>query len=261
VISPRPKALATLLAAVPLALLAAFPAQGETRLDLRFLPSYFGGEFGTGIRIHILQVPSILVVNREKHEFRLTLPYVSIAASRPVTWLGDQVIERGPGGSATESGPGDVVLEDEYFFVEGTRSRPWVSALVRVKLPTADKARGLGSGEPDGGAGLGLIKPLGKRWDLLGQTQYVVRGDPPGTDFRNTLRFSVGFQKRLSGSTSANLFYDRRQSVVTGRPDLADLSLGCDHSFARKLTLRTAAYLGLSDTAEDYGFLAGISVH
>ena len=119
--SPRSKALATFLAAVPLALLAASPARGETRLDLRFLPSYFGGEFGTGIRIHILLVPSILVVNREKHEFRLTVPYVSITASRPVTYLGDQVIERGPGGSNTESGPGDGPVA-----ARGARPRPTV---------------------------------------------------------------------------------------------------------------------------------------
>jgi hypothetical protein len=242
-------------------LLLSSPASAETRMDLLFMPSYFSGEFGTGIETHILSLPSTLVVTRGKHEFRLSVPYLSITAAEPVIYLGDQVIARGTGGRLTESGPGDVVLQDEYFFVEGSRSQPWISVLLRVKIPTADESRGLGSGEPDGGAGFGLIQPVGKRWALLGETQYVVRGDPPGTDLRDTLWLSIGLQRRLSGSTSANLFYERRQSVVPGRPDLADLSLGCDHSFARKLTLRTAAYLGLSETAEDYGFSAGISLH
>jgi hypothetical protein len=248
-------------AAVPLALLFFSPAGAETRSDLRFLVSYFSGDFGTGIATHIIFVPAILVVTHEKHEFRLTVPYLSVTTSEPVTFLGDQVIGRGKGGRTTESGPGDVVLQDEYFFVEGGRARPWLSALVRVKLPTADESRGLGTGEPDAGAGLGLIQPLGERWSLLGQTQYVLRGDPPDTNLRNTLWLSIGLQRRLSGSTSANLFYERRQSVVPGRPDLSDLSLGCDHSFARKLTLRAVAYLGLSDTAEDYGVSAGFSLH
>ncbi len=251
----------TARAAVPLALLFFCPARAETRSDLRFIVSYFSGDFGTGIDTHIIYVPTILVVTHEKHEFRLTMPYLSVTSSEPVTFNGDAVIERGQGGRTTESGPGDVMLQDEYFFVEGSRSRPWVSALVRVKLPTADDERGLGTGEPDVGAGFGLIQPLGERWSLLGSTQYVWRGDPPDTDFRNTLWLSFGLQRRLSGSTSANLSFERRQSVLPGRPDLSDLSLGCDHSFARKLTLRTAAYLGLSDTAEDYGVSAGFSLH
>jgi outer membrane putative beta-barrel porin/alpha-amylase len=259
--SGQSRAGATVLTGLSLALFLSSPAGAETRSDLRFLISYFSGDFGTGIQTHIIYVPWILVVTHEKHEFRLTVPYLSVTTSEPVTFVGDQVIGRGPGGSMTESGPGDVVLQDEYFFVEGGRARPWVSVLLRAKLPTADESRGLGTGEPDGGAGFGLIQPLGKWWDLLAQTQYVVRGDPPGSDFRNTLWLSIGIQRRLSGSTSANLFYERRQSVLPGLPDLEDLSLGCDHSFARKLSLRAAAYLGLSETAEDYGISAGISLH
>jgi hypothetical protein len=249
--------LAAVLAIVPLST----TARAETRSDLRFPISYFSGDYGTGIETNILSVSSILVVTHRKHEFRLTIPYLSITSAQPVTFLGDQVIVRGPGGHATESGPGDVRLQDEYFFVEGGRSRPWLSALLTVKIPTADDSRGLGSGEPDGGAGLGLIQPLGKWWELLGQTQYVVRGDPPGGDLRDTLWLSIGFQRRFSSSTSAALLYERRQSVLPGRPDLEDLSLGCDHSFARKLSLRAGAYLGLSETSEDYGVSAGISLH
>ena len=236
------------------------PARAETRMDLLFLPSYFSGEFGTETETHILSLTSSLVVSRGKHEFWLNLPYLSVTAESPVTFLGDQVIERGPGGRTTESGPGDVVLQDEYTFVEGSGSGPSVSVILRVKLPTADETRGLGSGEPDGGLGFGLSQPLGTRWALFGQTQYVVRGDPPGTDLRDTFLASIGFQRRLSDSTSARLSYAWLQSVISGRSALADISLGCDHSFARKLTLRTVAYFGLSETAEDYGFLAGISL-
>jgi outer membrane putative beta-barrel porin/alpha-amylase len=242
------------------ALLLSFPARAETRLDLRFIPSYFSGEFATGFETHILSLASTLVVERGKHEFRLDVPYVSITADGLVTFLGDQVIERGPGGRTTESGPGDLMLQDEYSFVEGSRSAPTVSAIIKFKVPTADESRGLGSGEPDGGLGFGLSQPLGTRWAMLGQTQYMVRGDPPGTDLKDTFAVSIGFQRRVSDSTSAMLSYKWLQSVISGRSALADISLGCDHSFARKLTLRTTAYYGLSETAEDYGFAAGISL-
>lgn len=242
------------------ALLFCFPARAETRLDLRFIPSYFSGEFATGFETHILSLASTPVVERGKHEFRLDVPYVSITADGQVTFLGDQVIERGPAGRTTESGPGDVTVQDEYSFIEGSRSAPTVSAILRIKIPTADESRGLGSGEPDGTLGFGLSQPLGTRWALLGRTQYVVRGDPPGTDLKDTFAISIGFQRRVSDSTSVGLSYRWLQSVVPGRSALADVSLGCDHGFARKLTLITTAYFGLSETAEDYGISAGISL-
>ncbi|HKB08535.1 MAG TPA: transporter, partial [Candidatus Polarisedimenticolia bacterium] len=188
-------------------LLLSIPARAETRMDLEFMPSYFSGEFGTGSETHILALTSTLIVTHGRHEFRLNVPYLSITAEAPVTFLGDQVIERGPGGHTTESGPGDVVLMDEYSFHEGSGGGPSVSAILRVKLPTADDGRGLGSGEPDGTLGFGLSQPLGTRWALLGRTEYVVRGDPPGTDLRDTLGVSIDFQRRVSDSTSARLSY------------------------------------------------------
>jgi hypothetical protein len=104
-----------------------------------------------------------------------------------------------PGGSTSQAGFGDVMAQDEVFFVQGTARRPWVSSVLRVKFPTADKTQGLTSGAYDYGAGVGLIQPVGRAWYVLGTFQYVMRGDPPGIDFSNT----PGSPSARSGASGA----------------------------------------------------------
>ncbi len=254
----RRRALALLLA-----LFAFAPARAETRTDFRILPAYFKGDFGTGIDTEIAYLPFIVTVGTERQEFRLTVPFLSITTSEPVTFAGGEIIARGPSaaaaGSTQQSGPGDVVLQEEYFFVRGGARRPWISGLAMLKLPTADDTKGLGTGEADYGPGVAIIQPVGAHLSLLGEARYIVRGDPPGIDYRNTLWLSAGVQARRSKTSSVSLLYDDRQSVLSGRQNLRDLSLGYDRLLSAGAKLRLALYTGLSRTAEDYGFSAGVS--
>jgi len=252
------------LATLPLFFLSALApparaAEAETRIDFRILPAYFSGDYGTGIDTSITYVPLIVVVSSRRQELRVTVPYLSIHTSQPVLYLNGEVIPAAAGGSTSESGLGDVVVQDEAFILQGTSRRPWVSGILRIKFPTADRTKGLGSGETDYGGGVGVIQPLGPGWNLIGAWQYIVRGDPPGIDFRNTSWLTAGVQWRRSERSSWNAFYDRRQSVIEGNADLADVSLGYDRVLSPGTTLRTTAYAGLSGTAERFGIGAGFS--
>jgi hypothetical protein len=244
-----------------LSLCSVLPARAETRTEIRLLASYQSGEFATPANVGISSLTAVFAVISERHELTLSMPYLSISSDEPVTFAGDQVIERAGGGERTESGPGDFRVEEEYFVTVGGGARPWVSALFQLKLPVADESKGLGSGETDAGGGVGLTQPLGDRWHLLGRARYIVRGDPPGDDYRNTLHLSLGLQRRLSDDGSASLLYERRQSVLRDRSDLTELYLGYDRGLARRVNLRAGIAVGLSDTAADYGFTMGFSVH
>ena len=234
-------------------------AEAETRIDFRILPAYFSGDYGTGIDTSITYVPLIVVVSSRRQVFRLTVPYLSIHTNQPVVYLNGEVIPAPAGGSTSESGLGDVVAQDEVFILQGSARRPWISGILRVKFPTADETKGLGSGETDYGGGVGVIQPLGPGWNFIGAWQYVVRGDPPGIDFRNTSWVTAGVQWRRSERSSWNAFYEDRQSVIEGNDDLADVSLGYDRVLSPGITLRSTAYAGLSSTAERFGFSAGFS--
>jgi hypothetical protein len=234
-------------------------AVAQTRADLRILPSYLSGDFGTGVDSDITYVPFIVAVRGQRQDFRLTVPWLSIRTSEPITFVGGDVIRRDTGGVTEASGPGDIVAEHEVYFVRGGAGRPWVSGGVRVKFPIADESRGLGTGEYDYGPTAAIIQPLGATWHLLGEVRYVVRGDPPGIDYRNTWWLAGGFQKRLAEGTHLSVILDNRQSVLRGRDTIRDLTLGFDRRLTPAVGLRSAAYVGLSETAEDFGLAVGLA--
>ena len=240
-------------------------ASAAPRFGAQILPAYFTGDFGSGVETRILYVPLILGLSSERHDLRITIPYLSIRAEEPLTFVGGDVIGRGPravaAGPSTESGIGDVILKEEFYLAmgDGVR-RPWVSVMGRVKVPTADEKRGLGTGELDYSPGVGLIQPLGSRWSLLAAMEYVIRGDPPDTELRNTLWGSAGVQVRPARVASIYLFYDHRQSVLSGREAIQELTLGYDHRVSDTVAFRSAIYYGLSDSAEDFGLSLGIAM-
>lgn len=251
------------LLAVCLALLTRGEAAAAARFSGQLLPSYFAGDYGSGSDTDIYYVPLILGVATQRQEFKATFPWLSIRTEEPVTFVGGDIINRPSSsmGETTESGIGDIVLKEEVYLMMGDAShRPWISGIARVKLPTADETRGLGTGEADYGAGVGYIQPLGPKWSLLAELQYVVRGDPPGYDLKNTLWVDAGVQYAPTPGASLYLLVDSRQSVIRGRKDLRDLSLGYSHHLTKVLSFESAVYRGLSSTAEDYGLMLGLKV-
>jgi hypothetical protein len=235
-------------------------------VDVRFLPAYFSGDYGSGIQTEITYLPFILVASGGRQEFRLTVPFISIRSDQPVTFTGGEIVPGNPGGkggsgAVTESGLGDVIAQDEYDLLQGGAWKPWVSALAWVKIPTADDRRGLGTGEFDYGPGAALTQPIGGGLSLMADARYIVHGTPAGSssDYRRTWWVSGGLHFRSSARTSVYAFYDDRQSVLQGVEDLRDLSVGFDRRLESGAVLRAAWYQGLSRTAEDYGLSFGVS--
>jgi hypothetical protein len=246
------------LALLP-ALLVFSPSQAESRAEIRLIPTYLSGDFGTGVESDITYVPLILTIRTARQDFRATLPWLSIRSSEPLTIARGEVLCRGAAGRTAVSGPGDVILEDDYFFLRGGGRRPWISGGLRIKIPTASDFDCLGTGEFDFGPQAAILQPVGERWFLIAEARYVIRGDPPGIDYRNTGWVSGGVQRRVGERSYVSLIVESRRSAIRGRESLRDLTLGFDRRLSPAVTFRSAAFAGLSDTAEDFGFSAGLS--
>jgi hypothetical protein len=78
-------------------------------------------------------------------------------------------------------------------------------------------------------------------------------------EFRDTLWVSAGAQARPSPVHAVSIFFESRQSAVSGRETARDLSLQWDRRLGGSFTLRSALYAGLSETAEDWGAALGLS--
>ncbi len=93
-----------------------------------------------------------------------------------------------------ETGFGDVKLGVKYKFLDDYRGQGVGLAIkALVKLPTADEAKGLGTGKASFGADLVLSKNIAYKLDLHGSVGYRANGDPDQVDIGNAFRWGVGF--------------------------------------------------------------------
>lgn len=236
------------------------PARRFTaELDAFVLSGEFGGEETTDI----LYVPLILRSWGARHEFSVVIPYLSIEGPAGVVGgerSGVPTSGRPAGEVESRSGPGDVVLRGEYFALAGDgRRRPWISGLLRLKIPTASDAEGLGTGEFDVSAGVSYTQPWGERMATFLDLVRKRVGDPPGTDFRDTTGVVLGVSGRASRAVSLYLVYDREDSIVGGLEDGESLVAGLMLRPAEGWRLSAALFRGLSDTREDSGGMLGLA--
>jgi outer membrane protein OmpA-like peptidoglycan-associated protein len=92
-----------------------------------------------------------------------------------------------------QTGVGDVRLGAKYKFLDDYRGDGVGLALKGVvKLPTADDAKGLGTGKASGAVDLILSKSLNHGADLHGSIGYEVTGDPDKVNIGNAFRWGVG---------------------------------------------------------------------
>jgi hypothetical protein len=118
----------------------------------------------------------------------------------------------GSGQTIKESGLGDVVAGVTIYDVFLSRSVA-LDLVGRVKLGTADRDKGLGTGEQD----FLLRADLYKFFDLftlIGSGGYKLRGDPSDIDLENGFLASIGGSYEISNESSVGLFYDYRESSL-----------------------------------------------
>lgn len=70
----------------------------------------------------------------------------------------------------TQSGIGDILLQGRYYILDEQGLLPTVALLARIKFPTADRDRGLGTGEFDEKFGIQLSKTLTQKSSRVRRT-------------------------------------------------------------------------------------------
>jgi|SRR6267142_1101177 len=259
-----------LLAAVVLVLVAAAPAFAEERqwLSLSSSVNYLVGDYGTDKDTTIVYVPFTLGVSPiDRLWLSLTVPFL-YQSTQDVVLTGGGVASRRqqkgklakPSGSASEAGIGDVLGKVSFVVVREGPGLPEIEPYVKVKFPTADRDRGLGTGEFDETLGVDVSKNL--IGDLYGYLTlaYVFIGDPPGSDLRNSFGWSIGAAYGIAPAVSIFAFLDGATSVAPGQDGPLELRVGGELRLSRMLKLTGSVSRGLSDGSADWGISAGLGL-
>lgn len=158
-------------------------------------------------------------------------------------------------GPLLESGIGDTTVRSRFFLANdegrGT-SRPSITPFVKVKIPTADEQRGLGTGKTDYGFGVELDKDIGPVF-LFGDLGYTVVGKIPALNFRNRPSASFGVGKQVSEAVTVSSMLDWRRAIIAGNTNPAELVGVLSYKANHSVTITPNAFVGLTRGSSDFG--------
>jgi hypothetical protein len=163
------------------------------------------------------------------------------------------------GQNVTTSGLGDIILRGRYYLVEEKDWTPLIAITGRLKLPTAEASRGLGTGKMDEGVGAEVSKRLGDNWITFIDGGFNVIGRPEGLNLRNQWWYDVGggyyFAKNLLGS----VYFEEYRSLVSGAQNIRDVFFGMSYRASSEWRFNGGVAVGLSNGAPDQVFSVGTS--
>jgi len=251
-----------------LAILSAFaffsgPAQAE---DWKAILSatYETGKYGTDTRVDTVYIP--LTIRRyfdDVGALSLTVPYLSQTSTGEVTFINGAVFRTRGAKSATvttESGLGDIIARgDIYALKESSSNLLDITLVGKVKLPTADENKGLGTGKFDETIGVELARSIVPDWTGYFDLYYTFIGKPAGLDLKNTTAFDIGAAYKWSPEMTISGFYAQSTPVVSGVDDLRDLLANVEWKLSNEASLLAGIDIGLSSSSPDIGITGGFS--
>ena len=230
-------------------------APGREHFQLKVGAAYDQGDFGTSETTRAFFVPVTFRYLGERFDVGATASVIYLDTESQVVVV-DGVptpVERQR--RTDEAGFGDVILRGRYYAVDdrGVDSPiPGISPFLKVKVPTADESKGLGTGEWDVGFGVELDKRF-REFFLLGDVSYTFIGDPPGQNFRNRPAASFGIGRSFTPDFAVTALLDWRRALVKGRDDAVELVGLAQWRLSRTLTVTPNAFVGLTDGSPDFG--------
>ena len=229
-----------------------------------FTPNFSSGNYGTGNNTSIVYVPFSMQRLFADGDVSLIIPFVSVTGDGSVTLLSGVPNRQTPLGTIrgtrqTEMGLGDLVLRGRYYVMDEQGWRPTIALTGRVKLPTADESRGLGTGRFDEGMGVEISRSLSKQWTLFLDASYTFIGKPSGLDLRNQWYYGVGTGYALTDVWTLSAFYEQYRAVIQGNQNPQDVLVVLNYGWSPRIGLVAFTQIGLSDGAPAYALSVGVS--
>lgn len=245
---------------------------------------YTSGKFGGTQSTDVWSYGVTLRYERGPYAVRASIPYLQVSGPGNVVPAGQGVVQvcrqsnRGPGNDtgvrctddssgggagsttatrATVSGLGDVTAAFAYNAIDHRASGLLVDLTAKVKLPTADESRGLGTGRTDYALQIDADKPIGP-WSVFGTAGYKWLGDPPGADLRNVFYGALGASYAMTDRATLGLAQDYRQATFAGGAALSETSVFASVRVAPSARLRGYVFKGHTSGGPDWG--GGVSL-
>lgn len=214
---------------------------------------YSRGAYGFATDTEVFSVPATVSYDANSWLFTASVPWLTIKGPAAITGTGGAARPT----AASESGLGDLVAGGTYRFGEvfGPVNLAFTG---RVKLPTADDAKGLGTGETDFYGQLDFYRTF-VATTLFGSVGYRALGDSALYRLEDGLYASVGAHFRVSPETVWTLAGNWGQRIIAGGDPTTDVMLAFNHDWSPQWRCTVYALKGFTDASPDFGTGLAIS--
>jgi hypothetical protein len=234
---------------------------GREHFQLKVGAGYDVGDFGTSDTTHSAYAPVTLRYLGERFEVGVTASLIYLDTESSVVVVDGLPVPSQRQRRTQETGFGDLIFRARYYALDdaGPDSPiPSLTPVVKLKAPTANESKGLGTGEWDGGFALEVDKRF-REFFLLGDVSYTFMGDPPDQSFRDRPGASLGIGRTFTPSLTVIALLDWRRALVRGGRDPLELVGIAQIKIAPTLTLSPYTFVGLTDGSPDFGIGAEVS--
>lgn len=215
---------------------------------------FSSGDYGSDETTEIWYVPVNLSYAQGPWQAKVTVPWIQIKGPGNVVGAGDGgiVIPGGDDEVTTESGIGDIWTSLTYSVEAIPADLLYLDVVGKVKVPTADEDKGLGTGEVDYTLQFDLFKPLGKLTPMF-TLAYKFKGDPDEYDLNDVFYLSGGADYRYSDEMNFGATLDFQEASTDSADDSLEIFSYLSYDLDEQWKLTAYTHIGLSDGSPDAG--------
>ncbi len=252
----------------------------QTKFSVALGAEYSTGKYGTNITTDAVAIPLKLYwYPTDRLDFSLEIPYL-YQSNSVTTPFGTGRFKtakmqqsggvQGPkrNGSSTfastfdvsrsQSGIGDLVLKGGYVVFQEEKFIPEIRPEVYVKVPTADKNKGLGTGEFDGGVGVTLTKWV-DNWNGYFEGVYNLIGKSQDFSLKDFFSYEVGVGYQVTDRFLPSIALKGATNPEDGSEPPFEMRIKALYNVTGKLGVDGYLSKGFNDGTADYGAGAEIS--
>jgi hypothetical protein len=213
------------------------------------------GDYGTGAKVETVSTSVGVAARKGRLRLAAAIPYLRTTAPADVVvsqggLFGTPLLASGSNQTVRSSreGLGDATVQAAYDIPLAGFTASLGGGL---KLPTASRVKGLGTGKVDYAITAQVARPLRGGITPFAALGYTMLGKPDGFLVRNTLSGTAGMRIPLLAGSSAALSYSYEQSASKALADRQSAGVGLGVALRRKLQIGLQGEAGLSRGAPE----------
>jgi predicted porin len=222
----------------------------DGRFSISIGADYSSGDYGASEDTDVWAIPIGLKYRTGLWRFGISSSWLRVSSPNIVDADGNFI--GNSGAKTTETGMGDLHLSAAYNLLDDRDYLIGLDVTGKIKIPTADEDKFLGTGKTDYGLNVEVFKTI-NAWTPYWNVGYKWKGNPSGIDYNNVWSSSLGFDYQVNRDLIMGTSYDWQQKVTQFSQNSQEVSAYASYYLNNNNKLNFYLLTGYSDASPDWG--------